>query len=334
MKKKKWMIAAVAVLVLILAGIVAAIAIPAIKQKNLEKRFAEQMDLGNRYLLEQDYEAAVLAFGKAIEIDPRQAESYRKMAEAYVGLGDYENAILTLEKGYEFTGEESLNEWKVQLEEEKAERDKREAFLKFIYETCQGSDEDSLFEIMVSDEYKQFIRENMQENKLPVFYPENQGQAMGIYEGGVYWGELKDGIRQGKGSWYTRAGNHGYISNTKTRFTGRWEDDYPNGPGEQVSTCWNASPFQAEGEEYQVKSGNYRDGYADGEFTEYSTFTDIEGRFREHTIHYKVNYGVYEIIRVEEDGHHVIADEDGITFTTKKPGGRTVGVSGAKKKLD
>ena len=108
MKKKKWMIAAVAVLVLILAGIVAAIAIPAIKQKNLEKRFAEQMDLGNRYLLEQDYEAAVLAFGKAIEIDPRQAESYRKMAEAYVGLGDYENAILTLEKGYEFTGEESL----------------------------------------------------------------------------------------------------------------------------------------------------------------------------------------------------------------------------------
>ncbi len=122
--------------------------IPAIKQRNLQNQFAEQMDLGNRYLLEQDYDAAILAFGKAIEIDPRQAESYQKMAEAYVGLGDYENAILTLEKGYEFTGEESLHEWKQQLEQEKAERDRREAILKTIYEACQVADEDRLFRLL------------------------------------------------------------------------------------------------------------------------------------------------------------------------------------------
>lgn len=329
--KKKWKIAAVAaLLVLFLAGGLAAVLGPVMKEKNMQKRYAEQMDLGNRFLLEQDYEAAVLAFGKAIEIDPRQAESYQKMAEAYVGMGDYENAILTLEKGYEFTGEEALNEWKVQLEEEKAERDKREVFLKSVYEACQNSDEDKLFEIMVSDEYKQFIRNN----QLPVFYPENQGEAIGIYEKGVYWGELENGIRQGNGSWYVKLENHEYTSDRRTRFTGHWADDYPNGPGEEISTFWNSSPHLTAGKEYQVKSGNYRDGYADGEFTEYSTFSDIEGGFREHTIHYKVNYGVYEIIRVEEDGHHVIADEDGITFTTKKPGGRTVGVSGAKKKLD
>ena len=52
-----------------------------------------QYDLGVRYLSEGNYEEAILAFEAAIEIDPKNADAYRKLAEAYEQTGD-ENAAL------------------------------------------------------------------------------------------------------------------------------------------------------------------------------------------------------------------------------------------------
>lgn len=46
----------------------------------------EQYDLGMRYLTEQNYEEAVVAFTAAIEIDPKQAPVYEGRGDAYVGL--------------------------------------------------------------------------------------------------------------------------------------------------------------------------------------------------------------------------------------------------------
>lgn len=106
----------------------------------------EQYDLGIRYLEEGDYEAAVLAFTKAIEIDAKQAVIYvgrgdayvlsgeteenlslaladyemavsldELCAEAYLGLadvqirqGDYEKALELLKTGLEKTGNEEI----------------------------------------------------------------------------------------------------------------------------------------------------------------------------------------------------------------------------------
>ena len=41
-----------------------------------------QYDLGVRYLSEGNYEEAILAFEAAIEIDPRNADAYLKLAQA------------------------------------------------------------------------------------------------------------------------------------------------------------------------------------------------------------------------------------------------------------
>lgn len=183
------------------ALILAVFLIPVIKQRNMQKRFEEQMDLGNRYLLEQDYEAAIVAFRKAIEIDPRQAESYRKMAEAYVGIGDYENAILTLEKGYEYTGEESLKEYQEEVLQMKERQERREAVIRGLYEACLVSDEDRLYEILYSDEYRQIGNEW----ELPLFYPEENGTALGIYQKGVYFGTLADGEMSVSSTYHTGA---------------------------------------------------------------------------------------------------------------------------------
>lgn len=47
-----------------------------------------QYDLGVRYLSEGNYEEAILAFEAAIKIDPKNADAYRKLAEAYEQTGE------------------------------------------------------------------------------------------------------------------------------------------------------------------------------------------------------------------------------------------------------
>ena len=51
------------------------------------------LSLGEKYLLDLNYEEAIVYFNKAIEVEPRNSRAYMGAAEAYVGLGDTESAI-------------------------------------------------------------------------------------------------------------------------------------------------------------------------------------------------------------------------------------------------
>ena len=44
--------------------------------KSTEKLIAEQLELGNKYLTDGDYEQAIVAFNKVIELDPKMVEAY------------------------------------------------------------------------------------------------------------------------------------------------------------------------------------------------------------------------------------------------------------------
>ena len=119
-------------------------------------RLSRQLDLGQKYLEETDYEQAKIAFEKAIEIDPMNTEAYQGLADAYVNmeqyeeaatayealieidpmnaeaylgaarayekLGDYERAMAVLQQGYKQTRDESietlLQEYKQNIEEQ------------------------------------------------------------------------------------------------------------------------------------------------------------------------------------------------------------------------
>ena len=74
-----------------------------------ENRISRQLDLGQKYLEEQNYEQAVVAFNEVLEIDPMCVEAYVGLAEAHVGLDDLESAISVLERGYELTKDESIH---------------------------------------------------------------------------------------------------------------------------------------------------------------------------------------------------------------------------------
>lgn len=76
-----------------------------------------QYDLGVRYLSEGNYEEALLAFEAAIEIDPRNADAYLKLAQVCEQREDYAKALQTLEAGLEQTDDQRLREyiWQVKV---------------------------------------------------------------------------------------------------------------------------------------------------------------------------------------------------------------------------
>jgi len=73
-------------------------------------------DLGMRFLSQGNYQEAVIAFRAAIEINPRQAEAYLGLADAYVGLGNIDGAIAVLREGYSLIGDTRLRERIAELE--------------------------------------------------------------------------------------------------------------------------------------------------------------------------------------------------------------------------
>ena len=130
MKKKSIVIIAIIALACI-AAIIAAIWKNAPAQKQ-----AKQLELGNRYLEEMEYEQAKVVFEELITIDPSNVGAYLGAAKAYAGLEDYEGAVAILQKGYDQTGSEEIKaqmeEYEQKLEEQKAEAE--QALESEIYE--------------------------------------------------------------------------------------------------------------------------------------------------------------------------------------------------------
>lgn len=67
--------------------------------KSVEQQIAEQLELGQKYLAELDYEQAIVAFNKAIELDPKVWDAYTGIAKAYQGQEKYAEATEILEDG-------------------------------------------------------------------------------------------------------------------------------------------------------------------------------------------------------------------------------------------
>lgn len=75
---------------------------------NSSQNIEEMLSTAQKYLIEQNYEQAVIEFNKIIELDPMNPEAYLGLAKAYIDMGNTEKAVETLEKGFELTGDEML----------------------------------------------------------------------------------------------------------------------------------------------------------------------------------------------------------------------------------
>lgn len=105
-KNRKPLILAISAVALIL---VLFIFIFIVRSNSPSSRFQEQLELGNRYLSEMNYEQAVAAFEAAIEIDPKNVEAYKGLIDAYAGQGNSDGILKAYEIASENLDEQSMN---------------------------------------------------------------------------------------------------------------------------------------------------------------------------------------------------------------------------------
>lgn len=89
MKKKELTLAILAGLLIILAAC----------GKSAADRWQEQYDLGAQYLLEENYEEAVVAFAAAIEIEPKEIQAYTGLIQSYQQTGGLDSADSAVQSG-------------------------------------------------------------------------------------------------------------------------------------------------------------------------------------------------------------------------------------------
>lgn len=125
-------------IVLAVIVIVVAVGVIGISAQSSHKRrdYNSHVDAAKKYLIELDYEQAIVEYTLALEIEPNSKEimdalekTYLTYAETYEEIEEYERAIEILERGYAQTNRESLRErmeelidLQVQKEEEEKER--------------------------------------------------------------------------------------------------------------------------------------------------------------------------------------------------------------------
>ena len=255
MKSKKIIWAAVVILTVLASAAILFVTAGKVKAENLKKAFAEQISLGERYLLEQRYEEAVIAFELAIEIDPKNADTYLKLSEAYVGTGNYESAVSTLEKGFENTQDS-------RLEEARKKYERLLGYLPFftqMSEIMAQSDRDGVWDYMKGDEYQE-LAGSLDE---VIAYPAGDGMYLLVYPcGHSYYGTVKDGKRSGHGIWAA----YDYAEELSSYFDGEWEDDYPNGTG----IDWSVDLTKPE--ELFCLKGSWKNGLEDGRIDAEDTY--------------------------------------------------------------
>ena len=77
----------------------------------------ELLDLGERYLLELNFEQALVQFLQVIEVEPMNPRGYTGAAEAHLALGQLDEAIAILKQGYDLTGNSDVFQMLYDLQE-------------------------------------------------------------------------------------------------------------------------------------------------------------------------------------------------------------------------
>jgi|GEM_PF-2177220 len=120
------------ILLVVFVAILALSLVTACAKQNQTLGVIEALDFGEKYLIELDYEKALIQFLKVIEIEPMNPRGYIGAAEAYVGLGRTTEAIDILQKGLLLLDENAIESTELksvldELVKEQSQRDEKEA---------------------------------------------------------------------------------------------------------------------------------------------------------------------------------------------------------------
>lgn len=133
-----------------------------------EGQIARQLKLGQKYILEGNYEQAVIAFNKVIDIDASRIEAYGGLIDTYVAQGDYDAADKTISDLYQSDAFTAIEEAFPKTESKKVARDNGTT-IGLLHFTIDG----------------------------------DEGQYDQLY---IYYGDVNDGVISGEGTLYYENG--------------------------------------------------------------------------------------------------------------------------------
>ena len=225
-----------------------------------QSRWQKQYDLGIQYLIDENYEEAVVAFQAAIEVEPNQAEGYQGIGQAYQGQAQTLIAENSWEEGLEYyrlavqayeTAAElksSAENTEDELDDLRAEISKLEdeielleilntnqvegnaqdylGLIESVRQCCSAEDYDQVYELMQGETF--LTLRNFCTKQKPLIVMGEDGIGLGFYVGGfVYYGEYSGQMREGEGVWLRIISDDQIEQQYLAQ--GSWESDMPNG---------------------------------------------------------------------------------------------------------
>ena len=142
--------------------------------KSEMEQIEEQLKLGQKYLEEQNYEEAVVAFQKVIELDDKEISAYSGLIQAYDGLKDRSQTKNLIEKGFEILTNIEAS-------------DKKDEFITMSIDTLMKYQGDS--------EYMDYL-ENLMDQYPEIFEDEVLRQHMAEQAGILVMKELPNELKE------------------------------------------------------------------------------------------------------------------------------------------
>lgn len=106
-RNKTVMILSVVLAMIVLASVVS-IGVYLINNQMRETDYRQEIETAQKYLSEENYEAAIAAYTRAISRIPDSEEAYIGLSQVYEQTGDYESAVTALQDGFRATGSNRL----------------------------------------------------------------------------------------------------------------------------------------------------------------------------------------------------------------------------------
>lgn len=128
--QKKMLMISIAVIILAIAGGFIGISV---RSAQKQRQYNSHIEMAERYLVDLDYEQAIVEYTLALEIEPKNVElldaleqTYLDYAQSLADAGEYEKAVSVLEDGYAQIGRESPREKMEELQNLQAQKEAQE----------------------------------------------------------------------------------------------------------------------------------------------------------------------------------------------------------------
>lgn len=273
---------------------------------------------------------AILCYQNALAVNPNNKTAYWSIANIYENRGEEDTMLEVLHKGFDDTGDESMNakvfaieeeRARIQAEEEariaeeeakRAEEEARVAKLEPLKELFEAKDYDALKDKMREEEYVAFAEEVIGDNS---YYSgdydtegKREGYGIALYENGYYYyGQFHEDKRSGHGvmmrAVYSETSSIGSFI-----YDGQWDNDKPNGEGTAKSSYFKERISATDFATKEI-TGNYKDGLEDGAMT----LVGVKRGGEKRTFKYKAKDGIAEKSSKESSGvkgQYIIAQTD------------------------